>query len=31
MHFFAGSRPPRRLMTNDRIGEDAIRLIHVPA
>jgi hypothetical protein len=29
--FFAGPRPPLRLMTNDRIGEDEIRLTYVPA
>jgi dihydrofolate reductase len=29
--FFAGPRPPLRLVANDRIGEDAIRLIYVPA
>jgi dihydrofolate reductase len=29
--FFAGPRPPLRLVACDRIGEDAIRLIHVPA
>jgi len=29
--FFAGSRPPLRLVANDRIGEDAIRLTYVPA
>jgi dihydrofolate reductase len=29
--YFAGSRPPLRLMTHDRIGEDVIRLIYVPA
>ena len=29
--FFAGPRPPLRLMTADRIGEDVIRLIYVPA
>ena len=28
--FFAGPRPPLRLMANDRIGEDAIRLTYVP-
>jgi dihydrofolate reductase len=29
--FFAGPRPPLRLMTYDRIGEDVIRLTYVPA
>jgi dihydrofolate reductase len=29
--FFAGPRPPLRLLANDRIGEDAIRLTYVPA
>ena len=29
--FFAGPRPPLRLMASDRIGEDAIRLTYVPA
>jgi dihydrofolate reductase len=29
--FFAGPRPPLRLVANDRIGEDAMRLIYVPA
>lgn len=29
--YFAGPRPPLRLMTHDRIGEDVIRLIYVPA
>lgn len=29
--YFAGSRQPLRLMTNDRIGEDVIRLTYVPA
>ena len=29
--FFAGPRPRLRLVTNDRIGEDAIRLTYVPA
>ena len=28
--FFAGPRPPLRLVANDRIGEDAIRLTYVP-
>jgi dihydrofolate reductase len=29
--FFAGPRPPLRLMASDRIGERAIRLTYVPA
>jgi dihydrofolate reductase len=29
--YFAGPRPLLRLMTNDRIGEDVIRLTYVPA
>ena len=29
--FFAGPRPPLRLMAIDRIDEDAIRLTYVPA
>ena len=29
--FFAGPRPPLRLMANDLIGEDTIRLTYVPA
>ena len=29
--YFAGSRPPLRLMTNDRIGDDVVRLTYVPA
>src|SRR5688572_22828969 len=29
--FFAGPRPPLRLKTSDRIGEDVIRLTYVPA
>lgn len=29
--FFAGPRPPLRLVANDLIGEDAIRLTYVPA
>jgi len=29
--YFAGPRPPLRLMTNDRIAEDVIRLVYVPA
>jgi dihydrofolate reductase len=29
--YFAGPRPPLRLMTHDRLGEDVIRLTYVPA
>jgi len=29
--YFAGPRPPLRLMTYDRIGEDVIRLTYVPS
>jgi dihydrofolate reductase len=29
--YFAGPRPPLRLMTIDRLGEDVIRLSYVPA
>ena len=29
--YFAGPRPPLRLMTNDRICEDVVRLTYVPA
>src|SRR5579863_3163391 len=29
--FFAGPRPPLRLVANDRIGEDAVRLTYIPA
>lgn len=29
--YFAGPRPPLRLMTHDRIGADVIRLTYVPA
>lgn len=29
--FFAGPRPPLRLVASDRIGEEAIRLVYVPA
>lgn len=29
--YFAGPRPPLRLMTHDRIGEDVLRLRYVPA
>ena len=29
--FFAGPRPPLRLVAHDRIGKDAIRLTYVPA
>ena len=28
--FFAGPRPPLRLVAADRIGEDAVRLTYVP-
>lgn len=28
--FFAGARPPLRLVANDLVGEDAIRLTYVP-
>jgi dihydrofolate reductase len=28
--FFAGPRPPLRLVASDRIGEDAIRLTYLP-
>jgi riboflavin biosynthesis pyrimidine reductase len=28
---FAGPRPPLRLLTHDRIGDDVIRLTYVPA
>ncbi|UXN72503.1 dihydrofolate reductase family protein [Devosia sp. A8/3-2] len=28
--YFAGPRPPLRLMTHDRIGEDVIRLTYIP-
>jgi len=28
--FFAGPRPPLRLVANDRVGEDAMRLTYVP-
>ncbi len=28
--YFAGPRPPLRLMTHDRVGEDVIRLTYVP-
>ncbi len=28
--YFAGPRPPLRLVTNDRIAEDVIRLTYVP-
>lgn len=28
--FFAGARPPLRLIANERIGEDAVRLMYVP-
>jgi dihydrofolate reductase len=29
--YFAGAQPPLRLVANDRIGEDALRLTYVPA
>ena len=29
--YFAGARPPLRLMTHDRIAEDVLRLTYVPA
>jgi dihydrofolate reductase len=29
--YFAGPRPPLRLVTNDRIDEDVVRLTYVPA
>ena len=29
--YFAGPRPPLRLVSHDRIGEDVLRLIYVPA
>ena len=29
--YFAGPRPPLRLMSNDRIDEDVLRLTYVPA
>jgi dihydrofolate reductase len=29
--YFAGPRPPLRLAANDRMGEDVIRLVYVPA
>ncbi|MER8404306.1 dihydrofolate reductase family protein [Mesorhizobium sp. M0959] len=29
--FFAGPRPPLRLVASDRVGEDAIRVTYVPA
>jgi dihydrofolate reductase len=29
--YFAGPRPPLRLVATDRIGEDVIRLAYVPA
>ena len=29
--FFAAARPPLRLVSNDAIGEDAVRLVYVPA
>src|SRR5437588_805243 len=29
--YFAGARPPLRLVATDRVGEDAVRLTYVPA
>lgn len=29
--YFAGPRPPLRLVTHERIGEDVVRLVYVPA
>ena len=29
--YFAGARPPLHLVATDRIGEDVVRLIYVPA
>ena len=29
--YFAGARPPLRLKAHDRIGEDMIRLVYLPA
>ena len=29
--FFAGPRPPLRLVSSDKVGEDAVRLTYVPA
>jgi len=29
--YFAASRPPLRLVANDRMGEDVVRLVYVPA
>ncbi|MGC4083720.1 MAG: dihydrofolate reductase family protein [Vicinamibacterales bacterium] len=29
--YFAGPRPPLRLLSSDRIGEDVLRLVYVPA
>jgi riboflavin biosynthesis pyrimidine reductase len=29
--FFAGPRPPLRLASSDRIGEDVIRLTYIPS
>lgn len=29
--YFAGPRPPLRLVSHDRVGEDVIRLVYVPA
>ena len=31
MPFFAGPRPPLRLVSTDRVGEDTVRLTYVPA
>ena len=31
MPYFAAARPPLRLMANDRVAEDVIRLVYVPA
>ena len=30
-HYFAGPRPPLRLVTSDRISDDVVRLTYVPA
>lgn len=29
--YFAGPRPPLRLVSHDRVGEDVVRLVYVPA
>ena len=29
--YFAGARPPLRIIDSDRVGEDAVRVICVPA